>query len=767
MKINMKNLQKNNQKNVLLEQALHYRRMGWSPFPVKSGDKTPLIKWEKYQSEIATEEEICNWWAQFPDANIGIATGKVSGIVVVDVDAGGSTEGLSPTVMARTGGGGDHLFYKHPGVPIKNSVKKIAPFTDIRGDGGYVVVAPSLHKTGRRYEWLIAPEDAGFEDLPKWILEKCAENGNVKKDWKEFPTSQVKEGARNDTAASYAGKLLHDLSPELWEGAGWTSLKKWNDTNVKPPLSGDELRAVFQSIAQKETASRKEEKKEDQGGDAQADRLVKFVFNDPTITLFHDELDTAYAKFVAGKHRQILLVDGSAFKRWLSKSYYDLHKKTPSQNVLSAAMQTIAGRACFDGEAIKLHTRAAMIDNVIWYDLADKEWRAVRITAEGWSVVDDPPTIFRRQQHQAAQVLPASGGNIRDILRFVNITEESQQVIFLVLLVSYFIPGFPHPIAYVYGPQGSAKSTLSKIKRKLVDPSRIEVLSLPRKEEDLVQVLSHHYQLFFDNVGTMSDSVSDLLCRAVTGSGFSKRQLYTNDEDIIYNIQANIGINGINLSSSRPDLLERSVLFELRRVEKAGRRQERELLEEFERERPKILGAIFDTLARALALKPTIVAPSLPRMADFAVWGCAIAEAMGFPKEVFLNAYNNNIDSQNAEVLGEHIEAELLGVFIEGRGEWTGTMSELFEHLKADTKSGDDFPKSANALSRKLNTLKINLEEAGIIIIRNKGTRRTLTIRKTPANIVDTADTVQSVTAEQLGKDAKDDTGDITGDFNF
>ncbi|OHA72700.1 MAG: hypothetical protein A3A27_02430 [Candidatus Wildermuthbacteria bacterium RIFCSPLOWO2_01_FULL_47_18] len=516
-----------------------------------------------------------------------------------------------------------------------------------------------------------------------------------------------------------------------------------------------------------ESTAKTEKKKDDRTGDAQADRLVEFVFNDPAITLFHDELDTAYAKFATGEHREILPVDGSAFKRWLSKSYYDVHKKTLNNNVLTTALQTIAGRACFDGEAIKLHTRAAMIDGAIWYDLADKEWQTVKISADGWRVIDNPPTIFRRQQHQATQVLPATGGDIRDILRFVNITEESQQVLFLVLVVSYFIPGFPHPVAYVYGPQGSAKSTLSKLVRKLVDPSRIEVLSLPRKEEDLVQVLSHHYQLFFDNVGNMSDSVSDLLCRAVTGSGFSKRQLYTNDEDIIYSIQANIGINGINLSSSRPDLLERSMLFELRRVEKIGRRQERELLEEFELERPKILGAIFDTLTKALALKPTINAPSLPRMADFALWGCAIAEAIGYSKEVFLNAYNSNIDSQNVEVLSEHIEAELLCAFMEDRSEWIGTPSELFEHLKGDTKSGDDFPKSANALSRKLNTLKINLEEAGIKISKNKGTRRTLTIRKIPANIADTADTVQCVVVKQSGKDAKDDTDDIIGNFNF
>ena len=74
-----------------LDWALYYRSIGWSVFPVKSGDKTPLIKWEKYQTEIATEAEIRRWWTNTTNASIGIATGKVSGIVVVDVEAGGDT----------------------------------------------------------------------------------------------------------------------------------------------------------------------------------------------------------------------------------------------------------------------------------------------------------------------------------------------------------------------------------------------------------------------------------------------------------------------------------------------------------------------------------------------------------------------------------------------------------------------------------------------------------------------------------------------------
>lgn len=322
------------EKKTNLECALYYRSIGWSPFPVKSADKIPLVKWEKYQSQIATEEEINDWWKQFPNASIGIATGKVSGIVVVDVEAGGSTNGLPPTVVARTGGGGYHFFYKHPAVPIKNSVRELAPLTDIRGDGGYVVVAPSLHKSGNRYEWSIAPEDGELDDLPRWILEKCANGSEAKKDWKEFPTTQVTEGARNDTAASYAGKLLYDLSPELWESAGWTSLKNWNNTRVYPSLPENELRAVFESICQKESGSRSKKSSEGKASITRGKAILACMTDiqpEPISWLWPDRIALGKLTLISGDPglgKSLLTV---AMAATISKGYAWPLDSTPSQ----------------------------------------------------------------------------------------------------------------------------------------------------------------------------------------------------------------------------------------------------------------------------------------------------------------------------------------------------------------------------------------------------------------------------------------------------
>ncbi len=247
--------------DVLLE-ALNYSASGFSVIPIRSGDKKPLIEWAEYQKRLPTEAEVRQWWAQWPDANIGVVTGAISGIVVIDIEREGSTAGLPPTVTSRTGGGGWHLFYKHPGVPVKNSVKSIAAYTDVRGDGGYVVLPPSLHSSGKKYEWSISPRDASFEPLPVWILEKVkSENGWTQKDWEQIAAEPVYEGERNNAATQYAGKLLHDLSRELWETSGWAGLREWNRQNCRPPLDERELRSVFESIAARETGTRSDTSK--------------------------------------------------------------------------------------------------------------------------------------------------------------------------------------------------------------------------------------------------------------------------------------------------------------------------------------------------------------------------------------------------------------------------------------------------------------------------------------------------------------------------
>jgi len=272
---------------------------------------------------------------------------------------------------------------------------------------------------------------------------------------------------------------------------------------------------------------------------------------------------------------------------------------------------------------------------------------------------------------------------------------------------------------------------MPKLLRSLVDPSHIEVSQVPDSERELDQLFEHHWFIAFDNVSFLGDKLSDSLCKAVTGVSASKRRLYTDDEYIIYSYQRCIVINGINLLALKPDLLERSLLFELERIDKSSRMYEDNFWEEFEKKKPEILGAIFTIISKAMKIKDSIVLEKKPRMADFAIWGYAIAEAIDGKGDAFLCSYETNLKKQTMEVLYEHPTASALLVFMDDKESWTGTASELLNelHFVCDGESQyRKLPETANALSRSIAQIRITLEEAGIFFTRKDGKTRSITL---------------------------------------
>ena len=706
----------------ILKEALNYSKQEFSVIPIGK-DKKPLIEWKKYQNEKANEEQIQEWFEKFPQANIGIVTGSISGIVVVDVEAGGDIKDLPPTVSSKTGGGGWHFYYKYPGFEVKNSTKAIRDLTDIRGDGGYVVAPPSLHKSGKNYEWSVSPDMADFAELPAWILEKTKNKTQKKTDWSEILNKSVPEGSRNMTATKVAGKLLRDLSPEFWEPSGWLAFSGWNKNQSKPPLKETELKNIWESIKKKQLDKTIKEVSNDDGKKSQSALLIEALEDINGLIFFHDELNEPFVRIPIDNHKEIWRCRGKQFKRYAGKIFWDTYGKAINSDALNTALNVIEGKACFDGLQHELTTRVASSDGAIWYDLSNTEWQVIKITPNGWEIITDPPILFKRYPHQQAQVVPAEIGDIRKFLKFVNVSDEKQKFLLLIYVISCFIPEFAHPVINIYGPQGSAKSTLSGFIKKLIDPSATELLTLPNSSDGLVQMLSHHWFICFENVSQIHNWVSDSLCRAVTGAGFSKRELYTDDEDVIYSLKKCIGINGINLVAAKPDLLERSILLELEMINKENRKLEKDILSDFQKEKAEFLGSIFTAVSQAMKIYPSISLSELPRMADFTAWGCAIAEAIGHSKEKFLEAYYQNINQQNSEVIIESPIASSILEFMKDKSDWHGTATALLEelkpvavNLKIDVEKGNQFPKNHSALSKKINQLKPNLKAIGLEI---------------------------------------------------
>jgi hypothetical protein len=257
----------------------------------------------------------------------------------------------------------------------------------------------------------------------------------------------------------------------------------------------------------------------------------------------------------------------------------------------------------------------------------------------------------------------------------------------------------------------------------IIDPGIKLTDSLPRSQTALIKRLSNSWLTLFDNLGQLPHWASDTFCRAVSGEGHSERKFKTNNEEVIISYQHVIAVNGINLVAIQPDIRDRSIIIKLDRIKLEHRKPEKQLLQEFKEALPEILGGVFDVLSKAMALyqeAEIALAGSLPRMADFAVWGYAISEALGVPGSEFMKAYRDNIEYQNFVVIFDNPVAHTLIKFMDKRSTWYGSPHVLLAALNAiamdfDVKS-KDWPQEGRALTRKLNVLQANLLESGIAI---------------------------------------------------
>jgi len=239
--------------------AKYYLSRQWSVLPLRPREKRPLIQWEPLQTVLPSAADIDMWFERWPDANIGIVTGEISNLVVLDIDPnhGGDASlerleqrfaPLPATIEAATGGGGRHLYFAHPGGLIRNRAG-IAQGIDLRSDGGYVVAPPSIHPSGKRYAWSPgrSPEDITAAALPRWLITATGvlRAKRTLDDWRQLTREGVPEGQRNSTLASLTGHLLwHGIDPQI----ALELLLAWNRIRCRPPLDDAEVARVVQSI---------------------------------------------------------------------------------------------------------------------------------------------------------------------------------------------------------------------------------------------------------------------------------------------------------------------------------------------------------------------------------------------------------------------------------------------------------------------------------------------------------------------------------------
>jgi hypothetical protein len=447
---------------------------------------------------------------------------------------------------------------------------------------------------------------------------------------------------------------------------------------------------------------------------------------------------------------EIVQLRSSHFKSYVAHLMYDTDHKVINSEALSSALNVLEYKATH-GVQVTLYNRVAPDPqgNGIWLDTANKLNQAYHITKEGWKLVDstDIPLLFKRFEHQKALANAQPNGDAWKILNYLNIRKEPVKVseentsltveqqkeqeekiayikrkrlLLMVQIASYILPNIAHPISALYGPAGTYKSSSQKYVRGIFDASSVPLLSYPKDETALIQQLEHHWMPIYDNLSSLPQWFSNALCRAVTGEGQEVRQLYTDNGVIIREFRRCPMINGINLPAQQGDLLDRTIPHET--IPEVNRKTEAELNTAYENDRGEILGGFLDATVKALNLIDAVKPKKLFRLADFTIWGCALAEALGGTSEEFIKAYDDVLMFQNEETV--HASA-VATAFIEycskdvRKDDFTDSPSNVFSgvenrarQLNINTKQRS-WPKTPQSFSRELNKARAAIAAAG------------------------------------------------------
>ena len=467
-------------------------------------------------------------------------------------------------------------------------------------------------------------------------------------------------------------------------------------------------------------------------GPTQADILIALA---SAAELFHTPDGTGFADLDINGHRETWPIRSKGFRRWLARRFFEATQGAPSSEALQSALNVIEAKAHFDAPERVVHIRVGGLDERLYLDLGDANWRAVEIDATGWRVIDKPPVRFRRAAGMQPLPVPVAGGSIEVLRSFLNVQSDNDFVLVVAWALAVLRNRGPYPVIVLSGEQGSAKSTFSAILRSLLDPNTAPLRALPREDRDLFIAASNGHVLAFDNVSGLPGWISDTLCRLATGGGFAVRQLYTDQDEVLFDAVRPVILNGIEEIVARPDLADRALFLTLEPIPEEKRLPEAELWATFEIERPRILGALLDAVVEGLKQLPETRLEKLPRMADFALWASACETAL-WPLGTFWSAYCGNRDEAVEGVIDADPIATAVRAVMATRTVWTGTASDLLgalaEVVDERVAKSKTWPDSPRALAGRLRRAATFLRKIGIEIgFGREGRARTRTINIT------------------------------------
>jgi hypothetical protein len=529
------------------------------------------------------------------------------------------------------------------------------------------------------------------------------------------------------------------------------------------------------------SSQNKDEEKEAEKNKTVQQKLIH-IADEKIDLLFRDQFGEAFAKIFVKDHSETIPVTKSKFARLILKCFYDKFDFIPGIEAINSLVNLLQAEAEMGGEQYNLYLRVAEYQGDFYYDLTDEKHRCIRISKEKrrWEILNEPPIPLFRRYNQTAQIITHITNNellsdkipgvafkhgndkLEEFLsKLTNIKDEKTKLLIKTSIVSYFVPEISHIILLFHGPWGAAKTTLQKMIKEIVDPAKPSLLTFHQDKNEFLQQIAQNYLATFDNVKHTPKWLPEEVCKTVTGSGHSKRTIYTVDDAKIYEFKHCLIFNGINLAFYEPDVLDRSITIDLPMIKEEDRRLEKEVLDQFKSMKPDIMNFIFNTLAKAMTIYPNITCKGLPRMADFALWCEAISRSMGYKEKEFLKAYNEIRGTQNNEIVDSNPLAFVIKKFVESICSsqqhtdsmdnksdkltlFDGSPLKLLQELNPIAAnegidiSQKDWPKNRNWLIRKINIVKPTLRQAfgiEIAVVRDSTNSSTIRIVKNMSSI--------------------------------
>jgi hypothetical protein len=493
--------------------------------------------------------------------------------------------------------------------------------------------------------------------------------------------------------------------------------------------------------------------------DSQRDRLLEVALSSD-ITFWHDEDDAAFATFVRDGIIARYRVRSDAFKRLLRLLYGVAHPhkiatKTTgfplpggvsdaAMNEALPTLEAIAQRGDMRTPAV----RVCRDDNgTVWIDLGDATWRLIAIDTNGWRIEDKAVVPLIRAKAMRALPVPVRDPDAPAKWRaLLNLNPGAQASKAMVaradasfkLIAAFSLavlwPSGPYPILAVNGEHGSAKTTACRVVRRVSDPNRVPIRSVPRNPDDLFVTAKNSRLVVLDNISRLTPELSDVLCGIATGSGKGARQLYTDDEEAILGACNPIILNGIEELLTRGDLADRSLSVMLTAITDDDRRDEAEMEAAIADAAPGILALLLDGMVEAMQSLPTLTLPKLPRMADFTRLACAAAPAFGWTADEMFEAIIENREAAIQAVLAADLVATALLEFLAECTPdlagylWVGTATELLKLLRArvdpDAVKSKGWPKTAHHLSGRLKRALPALRRSGFVVTTGRDNKK-------------------------------------------